>query len=123
MSKSSNSLKRERTAFEWGLVGVSLAAILAIVAGLIIASLSYKPGPADLSVVVHSDAGRQNRFVLTVTNRGGTTAEELRVEVKRGTESVEVEFRAVPKGDKEEALVEIAGSAPPTAHVRSYEEP
>lgn len=52
-----------------------------------------------------------------------TVQPKLRVEVRRGKESVEVEFRAVPKGDREEALVEVAGSGPPTAQVRSYQEP
>lgn len=123
MSKKTSSLKRERTTFEWAILGTSIAAIGAIVLGLIISSLSYKPGPADLSVVLHPDGGRENRFVLTVTNRGGATAEDLRVDVRRGSESVEVEFRAVPKGDKEVAFVEIAGSTHPTARVLSYQEP
>lgn len=123
MSKKTSSLRRERTPFEWAILGVSIAAIGAIVAGLIISSLTYKPGPADLSVVLHPDAGHENRFVLVVTNRGGATAEDLRVDVKRGTASVEVDFRAVPKGDKEEALVEIPGSTQPTARVQSYQEP
>ncbi len=123
MSKKKNTLKRERTAFEWAILGVSLAAIAAIVAGLLISSISYETGPADLSAVLKPEGRGPNRFVLTVTNRGGATAEDVHVNVSRESEAVEVEFRAVPKGDEEEAVVEIGGSGKPTARVQSYQDP
>jgi uncharacterized protein (TIGR02588 family) len=122
MSKSASTKKRERTLFEWVILGVSLAAIIAIVAGLVIASLNYEPGPPDLSFdVARGDA--PDRFTLTVRNDGGSTAEDLRVEVSRGPEKTEVEFRTVPKGDEEEATVEIGGTGTPKARVLSYREP
>ncbi len=123
MSKKKSALKRDRTIFEWAILGVSTAAIAAILAGLVISSLGYEIGPADLSVVLKPGKGTANRFVLTVINHGGATAEDVRVDVSRGSESVEVEFRAVPKGDQEEALVEIGGSGRPTGRIQSYQEP
>jgi uncharacterized protein (TIGR02588 family) len=118
-----SAVRRERTPFEWTILGVSVAAILVIFAGLIAASIGYESGPAKLTATLDPDATAEDRFVLKVTNDGGATAEEVRVLVRRGRGSVEVQFRAVPKGDVEEALVTIGGSGEPTAHVQSYQEP
>jgi uncharacterized protein (TIGR02588 family) len=122
VSKAKNTLRRDRTTFEWAILAVSVAAIAAIVAGLVIASIGYESGPADLRVSVQPD-GAPTRFVLTVTNEGGATAEHVRVLVRRGRGSVEVELLAVPKGDVEEAFVKIGGRGRPTAQVQSYQEP
>jgi hypothetical protein len=122
MSTSKSALRRERTAFEWAILALSVAAIAAIVAGLIIASIGYETGPADLRTSLQPD-GEPNRFVLSVTNEGGATAEHVRVLVRRGSGSVEVELLAVPKGDVEEAFVRIGGRGRPTAQVQSYVEP
>ena len=128
MSKSKSASKskvvsRDRTSFEWAILGLALAAIAAIVLLLIVSSLRSDTGEADLSVAVEPMAAEPNRFLLTVTNEGGATAEAVHVEVVRGPESVEVEFIAIPKGDEEEAIVEVEGTGPPTAHVLTYQEP
>ena len=123
MSKGASSLRRERTTFEWAILAVSIAAIAAIVAGLIVSSLGYETEPAALRADLAPQRDARNRFVLSVTNDGGATAEEVRVLVRRGSGSVEVEFRAVPKGDVEEAFVHIGGRGRPTAQVQSYKEP
>lgn len=116
-------MRRERTTFEWGILAVSIAAIAAIVAGLIVSSLTYDTPKAALRAELAAHRDDRNRFVLTVTNDGGTTAEEVLVLVRRGSGTVEVEFRAVPKGDVEEAFVHIGGRGRPTAQVQSYKEP
>jgi hypothetical protein len=115
-------MKRDRTSFEVAILVGSLVAIVAIIAGLVISALGYESGPAKLETSLARGTGRHD-YVLTVKNEGGATAEEVRVLVRRGRGSVEVEFRAVPKGDAEEALVTIGGTGRPTARVQSYKEP
>ena len=122
MSRSTNNLRRERTTFEWAILVVSLAAVVAIVAGLVTAWVTYESGPPVLRAsVTRTEA--PNRFVVAVRNDGGATAEHVRVLVRRGRGSVEVELLAVPKGDEEEAFVTIGGRGRPTAQVQSYQEP
>lgn len=122
MSKSRRrAAQRRRTPFEWALLGVAVVAILAIAGGLVFYSLSLRGEPPDLAVTVQP-AGPE-ALTVTVENKGGTTAEEVVVEVLRGDDVHEVEFRAVPKGDTEDATVSMPGRGPATARVRSYKEP
>ena len=120
MSKSRSGLRRQRSTFEWVILAVSIAAIASIAGGLIFFSLSLEVSPPDLRVDVRTEG---DHFVLTVDNRGGTTAEEVRVEVRRGDRVQEIEIRAVPKGDVEEAVLSIEGQGVPVARVTSYKEP
>lgn len=122
MSRGTNDLRRDRTTFEWAILVVSVTAIVAIVVGLIAAAVGYDTGPPVLrAAVTRTDV--PNRFVVDVRNEGGATAERVRVIVRRGRGSVEVELRDVPKGDNEEATVTIGGRGRVTAHVQSYQEP
>ncbi|MEX2395204.1 MAG: hypothetical protein WD826_12080 [Actinomycetota bacterium] len=119
--RKDSSLKRERTPFEWVVLVVSLAAIATIAAGLLAFGVGGRPGPARLKVTIDDPSAKA--FLVTVSNIGGTTAEEVVVDVERGSESHEVAFRAVPKGDKEEAVVSLGGSADAKATVLSFKEP
>lgn len=103
------------------MLGVSVVAVVLIVAGLLIFGFSVESGPPDLSVTVRPATATE--FVVVVANQGGTTAEDVIVLVRRGGIEREVEFRSVPKGDEEEARVPLSGSGPPTAEVASYKEP
>ena len=116
-------MKRERTPFEWAILAVSGAAIVTIIAGLIVSALGYEADPAVLRAAVAPQPSSPNGYVLSVTNEGGATAIEVRVLVRRGRDFVEVEFRAVPKGDTEEAIVRIGGRGRATAQIQSYKEP
>jgi uncharacterized protein (TIGR02588 family) len=120
VSKSKATLRRERTILEWSVLGVSILAIAAIAGGLIFYSFSSTSGAPDLRVSLRPEGGP---FTLTVENKGGTTAEEVVVEVTRGDERQAVEFKAVAKGDTEEATVASPGDGQPTARVVSYKEP
>ena len=122
MTKKQDGLMRARTAFEWAILIVSIAAIGTMSVGLLVYSLNFKTTPPDLKVSVLSDGAQQNRFIIRVDNRGGTTAEDVVVEVSSGDEAQEVEFRAIPKGHVEEAHVEIEGSTKPEARVTAYKE-
>jgi len=124
----SGGIGRERTPFEWGLLVVSLAATVAIVVGLVVSELSGHRGPVDLRVSV-SDTGEPSSggrpLEVTLTNVGGTSAENVIVEVTVGDVVREVNLDLVAKGDKESATVVVPTGAAgqPQAEVVSYTNP
>lgn len=120
MSKATTGIRRHRTPFEWSILAVSIAAIATIAGGLVLFSVSSNSSPPDLRASLRVDG---DHLVLRVDNRGGTTAEDVIVEISRGPSVVEVTFRSIAKGDFEEATVSIRGPGAPTAHVTSYKEP
>lgn len=99
----------------------ALAAILAILGGLFFYSARAKAGPPDLRAVVHDQGNGE--FNLVVSNLGGTTAEDVLVEVISGDETVEVEFTAIAKGDKEEATLMFERPDGVRAKVTGFKEP
>ena len=124
----SSGIARKRTTFEWVLLLVSLAATLAVVVGLVVSELSGHRGPVDLRVSV-TDAGEQGSggrpLDVTVTNVGGTSAENVVVEVTVGDVVREVNLDLVAKGDKESAAIVVPADAAgtPDAEVLSYTNP
>ena len=119
---------RERTPFEWALLLISMAAALALAVGLAISGLTGTRGPADLEIDITATAdpasgGRP--LELTVTNVGGTSAENVVVEVTVGDVVREVTLALVAKGDEESAtvIVPAAATASPRAEVLSYSDP
>ncbi|MBK5249551.1 MAG: hypothetical protein JJE50_08980, partial [Actinomycetales bacterium] len=64
----SRGIRRERTPFEWALLVVSLAATLAVVAGLVVSGLAGPRGPADLRVIIaDADEPASGGWPLEVT--------------------------------------------------------
>jgi uncharacterized protein (TIGR02588 family) len=124
----SSGIRRERTPFEWTLLVVSLAATLAVVIGLLVSGLRGPHGPADLRVSV-TDAGEPasggRPLEVTVSNLGGTSAENVIVEVTVGDVVREVNLDLVAKGDKETAAVVVPTDAagPSQAAIVSYTNP
>jgi len=120
--------RRERTPFEWALLVVSLAATLAVVAGLVVSELAGPRGPADLHVTVADAGGRASGgrpLEVTVTNVGGTSAENVIVKVTVGDLTREVNLDLVAKGDSESGAVVVPADAAgsPYAEVVSYTNP
>jgi uncharacterized protein (TIGR02588 family) len=127
-SSTSTGIRRERTPFEWTLLVVSLAATLAVVVGLALSELTGPRGPADLRVSVTDAAepasgGRP--LEVTVTNVGGTSAENVIVEVTVGAVTREVNLDLVAKGDEETAVIVVPADADGSPHVEvvSYTNP
>ena len=124
----SSGLGRERTTLEWVLLLVSLAATLAVVAGLVVSELSGRGGPVDLRVSV-TDTGEQasggRPLEVTVTNVGGTSAENVVVEVTVDEVVREITLDLVAKGDEESAQVVVPTGATgqPHGEVLSYTKP
>jgi hypothetical protein len=116
-----SSLRRERTTFEWVVLVVSSAATLAIAVALLVFSVTAGSGPPELRATIEKPSAPT--VTVIVENKGGTTAEEVIVEVVRGRETQDVEFKTIPKEDTEEAAVRLGGRGTATAHVRAYKEP
>jgi uncharacterized protein (TIGR02588 family) len=119
---------RERTPFEWALLLVSVAAAMALVVGLAISGVTGASGPAELEIdiaEVSVPAGGGRPLEITVMNIGGTSAENVVVEVTVGDVSREVTLDLVAKGDEESAtvIVPASASATPHAEVVSYSDP
>lgn len=127
-ASGSRGIRRERTPFEWALLVVSLAATLAVVAGLVVSGLAGPRGPADLRVTIadaDEPASGGRPLEVTVTNLGGTSAENVIVQVTVGDVTREVNLDLVAKGDTESAAVVFPADAagPPHAEVVSYTNP
>jgi hypothetical protein len=87
-----------------GLLVVSLAAPLAVVAGLVVSGVAGPRGPADLRVIIagaDEPASGGRPLEVTVTNVGGTSAQNVIVEVTVGDVTREVDLDLVAKGEKE----------------------
>jgi uncharacterized protein (TIGR02588 family) len=124
----SSGIRRERTSFEWTLLIVSLAATLAVVIGLLVSGLTGPHGPADLRVSVTDEgepASGGRPLEVTVSNLGGTSAENVIVEVTVGDVVREANLDLVAKGDKETAAVVVPADAagPSQAAIVSYTNP
>jgi uncharacterized protein (TIGR02588 family) len=121
-------IKRKRTPFEWALLLGSLAATLAVVVGLLVSGFKGPRGPADLRISI-AEAGEPasggRPLEITVTNVGGTSAENVIVEVTVGEVTREVDLDLVAKGDTESAAVVVPAGATgePQAEVVSYTNP
>lgn len=127
-ASGTSGITRERTTFEWALLVVSLAATLAVAAGLVISGLAGPRGPADLRVVVQeaeAPASGGRRLEVTVENVGGTSAENVVIEITVGIVTREVNLDLVAKGDTESAAVVVPSDAAGTPHaeVVSYTSP
>ncbi|MGH2690120.1 MAG: hypothetical protein ACRDKW_15140 [Actinomycetota bacterium] len=126
--KRPGGLKRKRSALEWALLLVSLAAIAGVVGSLVSYGLRAGGGPADLRVEARftGTGSGGSVFEVTVRNEGGATAERVMLEVTLGDVTREADIDVVAKGDREAAFVVFptgdAGSAP-VVRVVSYEEP
>jgi hypothetical protein len=99
-----------------------------VVAGLVASGLAGPRGPVDLRVTVvdadePSSGGRP--LAVTVTNVGGTGAENVIVEITVGDVTREVNLDLVAKGDTETAAVVVPADAEgePRAEVVSYTSP
>ena len=123
-----SGIGRERTRFELALLGVSLAATLAVAIGLVVSGLTGPSGPADLTVTIvdaAEPASGGRPLDVTVRNVGGTSAGNVIVEVIVGDITREVNLDQVAKGDAETATVVVPAddSEPAYAEVVSYTNP
>jgi uncharacterized protein (TIGR02588 family) len=127
-ASGNGGIRRERTPFEWALLVVSLAATVAVAAGLVVSGLAGRRGRVDLRVTVADTGGTASGgrpLEVTVTNVGGTSAGNVIVEVTVGDVTRDVGLDLVAKGDTESAAVVVPADAmgEPRAEVVSYTNP
>jgi uncharacterized protein (TIGR02588 family) len=122
----------KKNALEWTVFGGSLIVLAVVVALLVRAELSGADGPPVLAAEVGQPQRHGSHYALPleVRNAGGTTAEEVDVEVVLtaggGEERASVVIPFLPRGSRRTAWVTFtadpaSGSA--VARIRGYREP
>ena len=103
-------MKGRKNALEWTVFGISAAILLAVTAFLVIDAVRGSTDEPDIEITTGNVTARGDHFAVPViiTNRGGQTAEGLRVEIalmKDGedVEVAEVTFAFVPRASHREA--------------------
>lgn len=118
---------RERTSLEIVVLVLSMIGILSIIGGLAWYGVTTDGSQAELTVEISGpkDESETRRiYEVTVSNNGGTTAEEVVVEVVAGDTTREIQFRVIAKRDQAKATVVLhAESQDPRAEIISYKEP
>lgn len=126
--KSHRQLNRSRTAFEVALLVISSVGIVTILVALTLYGVGVGQGPPELKVEATEtgrEAGGGREVTVVVSNGGSMTATDVLVEVTAGDTVREVTFRAVAKGDEEEATIVLSEDAPEIteAEIVSFREP
>lgn len=103
-------MKGRKNTLEWAVFGISAAILVALVGFLIYDAMRGGSDAPDISVTTGSVIPRGQHFAVPVivTNRGGQTAEGLRVEIAlvrdgQDVEVSEVTFAFVPRASHREA--------------------
>ena len=127
MTARRRGVRRGRTPFELVVLLVSVSAVIAVAAGLVVARVSGVEGGADLRPSVDPAGVPRSgglAFEVVIRNVGGETAENVVVEVTLGEETRELELLSISKGDQERATVVFSADAVgrPTVEVLSYHE-
>lgn len=126
--------KDEKNWLEWLVFSVCLTLVLAILGYLVYKTYTHQPTPPDL--VIHSKfdpaPNAPNRYHVQLDNKGGTTAEEVIVElslIKDGEqlEHAQLEIPFAPQASQREGWVGFrsapAASDSVVTRVVSYKKP
>jgi uncharacterized protein (TIGR02588 family) len=128
------SLPDKKNALEWIVFSLGLVLVLGIIAYLCYQTAIYRSGTPDLYVHYVKDPSTHNpnRYRIIVTNKGGKTAEEVKIEatLRKGDsnlEKAELEIAFSPKLSEREGWVNFsaASSTADSIYVRvvSYQSP
>ncbi len=119
---------------EWLVFSVSLLMLLTIVGYLVYQAVQYKPEAPEIYAEAVADPSElaPNRYKVTVSNQGGTTAEEVIVEFKlykagEELEASELQIAFAPKESQREGWVIFSNNPADAdsvvARVVSYKKP
>lgn len=113
--KNNNGAKDKKNWLEWLVFALSLALVLAILGYLVYQVNTEAPTSPDLYVITSADPTElaPYRYHVTVFNKGGTTAEEVLIEVsleKGGSpiETADLQLPFAPQESKREAWVSFS---------------
>ncbi len=118
-----------KNALEWTVFGLSAALVLATIGLLIFAEIRREDGPPRLVVMTGTPSLHGGRTVIpvTVTNRGGSVAENVNVRICIGTSDDRREagftIDYIPRSATRKGAVSFAGSDPdivPDCRVLGY---
>ena len=134
MSNSEQQDKEKKNWLEWTVFSFSLLLVLSILAYLGYQVYTQKPTDPEIYVEGNPDPTDHtpNRYHVTIRNKGGTTAEEVKVEIvlhKGGTEldKAELEIPFAPRESKREGWVvfseNVSEADSIAARVVSYKKP
>ena len=129
-----NGSKDKKNWLEWTVFGISLVLVLTLLSYLTYQVLTEKPSSPDLQIEAVADPSEFSpyRYHVTVYNRGGTTAEEVLIELtlERGGSSIEkaeLQLPFAPQESKREAWVAFSKNPSQAdtlvARVVSYKKP
>ncbi|MEJ8803841.1 hypothetical protein [Pontibacter sp. H249] len=110
-----NGAKDKKNWLEWAVFGISLTLVLALLGYLVYHVFTDNPSSPDLQVEAVADPSELSpfRYHITIYNRGGTTAEEVLVELaleKDGAaiETADLHLPFAPQESKREAWVSFS---------------
>lgn len=123
----------EKNRLEWAVFAVGLVLVLGTIGALVWDGIRASDEPPDLIVELGAPERRGQGWAVPVTmhNRGGQTAEGVRVEVALELsggrrETAELEFPFLPRASQREGWVHFLhppGAGRLTGRVAGYEEP
>jgi uncharacterized protein (TIGR02588 family) len=129
-----NGSKDVKNWLEWSVFGLSFILVLALLSYLIYHVFTEEPSTPELQVEAVADPSELSpfRYNVTIYNRGGTTAEEVLIELaleKNGVaiETADLQLPFAPQESKREAWVSFskdpAQADTLVARVVSYKKP
>jgi uncharacterized protein (TIGR02588 family) len=123
----------EKNRLEWAVFGIGVVLVLATVGVLLRDAVRGGDGPPDLAVELGPPQRRGQSWAVPVTvhNRGGKTAEGVRVQVALelpdgAREEAELDVAFVPRGSRRHGWIHFLHSPAAgrlTARVMGYEQP
>lgn len=133
-NKHTDNRNDQKNWLEWLVFGLSLLLLLSILGYLVYQTITHKPGEPDIYAEAKADPSKlsPNRYMVTVYNKGGATAEEVIVEFilyKAGEEleKSELQIAYSPKESKREGWVTFTSDPQAAdsviARVVSYKKP
>ncbi|GHA55114.1 hypothetical protein [Pontibacter akesuensis] len=132
--KKNKDIKDQKNWLEWVVFGVSLVLVLSIVTYLGYQAYIHKPVTPKLTAEKFHDPSDNapNRYRIVLHNKGGETAEEVKVEVRllrngEVLEESELGFPFAPQESQREGWVNFRSNTEPQdsvlVHVVSYKKP
>ncbi|WP_317164489.1 hypothetical protein [Pontibacter fetidus] len=132
--KDKQNSNDQKNWLEWLVFGVSLFLLVGILGYLLYQTIQHKPGEPDIYAEAMADPSElaPNRYLVSIFNKGGATAEEVVIEFKlyksgAEKEKSELSVAFVPKDSESKGWITFSGKLETTdsvaTRVISYKKP